>query len=596
LLGRQKLVVARKGILVVALIFLLSLMLRLYYVQTWGNVPTSDPYHFVAWANGIDSSGHLDFPGSEDRAYGQYPDGYPMMLLVLSKVSGVPLVSLTKYLPILAGALCVLPTYLIFGRVIRSPIARAVGTSMVVFSLAFIKYTSVSIPNMVGLCLFALGMWLALGAGQSSKRLLVLTLVLIAAVAKIHYLSLVCLGVVVAIVVARKVMIATSGAGTQIDYRRILFLLLVAGVAGAVAWTAAYRIMLGVYGIDITLQPPPRLSQVLKIVGYPLIFGVLSTVALPLGIVSLAKAYFDLNFGKRPTRIRVDSVLLLSIWLVLFVFALGFLQVEYYPFRFNCYLMIPLGIISLLGILLVRDVLGARASVRLISNLILPATLLLVVLQPLVVSKISLSAGEPFLPWEQEYGESEMPVLKDWIRENTLSIEVNRSDGDALPRQQMIMADWVRSRAMRAFGVENVHLHWWFFQGWYDRERRPFAWRSLDVYGGNITDSLGILGRLNMRQATESTGEYYFYYKYLYTSDAIARVTQKDFGVETDIGKFDSYRGNLSYYYDRWTTTGAEDEIAPGGQKGGVEYPIRPFDKLYSGEGVSVYYFTPLKR
>ncbi len=583
-------------LLLVLLIFLLSLALRAYYTDLWGDVPTSDPYHFVGWANGIESTSHLTFPGSEDGAYGQYPDGYPMILHMLASTTGASVLILTKYLPVLLGALCVFPVYLAFRRLTDNPLYCAVGSASVVFSLAFIKYTSVSIPNLPGLYLFALGVWAALGAGWRSKRLILILVMLLIAVAEIHYLSLVCVGVLLALVVSRRVIITATG-GANFDPRRLAFLLIVALVAGVVAWTAAYRVMRSVYGIDITMQPPPRLSIVLKPLGYPLIFGIAQTLALPVGLFGLARAYYADNFGRGQRKALMDPLLLLSIWLVFFIFAVGFMKVEYYPFRFNTFLMIPLGMISLLGVLLIKDYLGKMRYTAFLASIALPAFVFLAAIQPIVVSRVPVSGGEPFLPWKQEYGQTEMTVLSSWMQDNTLLTTVNRSTG--LPRRQMIMADWVRSRAMKAFGSEDVHLHWWFFQGWSDLDGKPFVLRSLDVYGGDIEKALQILGRLNLRLATGSTGEWVYYYKYIYASDWIADIMEADFGLVADFSKFDTYNGSMLYRLENDDYAGDLDQVLlrkDAGRPTWVQsdFLLRPLDRLYNCPGVSVYYFNPL--
>ena len=587
----------RKIVILILLIFFLSLMIRLYYVALWRNVPTSDPYHFIGWASGIGESSHLKFPGSEDTAYGQYPNGYPMILHMISSTTGNPLLPLTMFLPAFVGSLCIFPVYLVFRRMTRDPISCLTGTAIVTFSFAFIKYTCVSLPNMLGLYLFAFAVWLAFKAGRSSKRILAILVLTIPVAAKIHYLSLVCIGVLIAIIVSRKVMISASG--TEFDPRRLAFLLIVALVAGVLAWTAAYRIMWELYGINITMQPPPRLSIVLKLAGYPLVFGLIQTIALPLGLISLARIYYNANFKGEIKSALLDPLLLFALWLVFFIFALGFLHVEYYPFRFNCYLMIPFGMISLLGILLVRDFLLSRTSTALLGSIVLPVTIFLALLQPLVISVVPLSGGEPFLPWKQEYGQTEIPVMESWIPDNLLStIEYEYSS--VMPRHQIIMADWVRSRTLKAFGSRDVHLHWWFFQGWMDLEGQPFPFRSLDVYSGDIDKALYILGRLNLRYASGSTGGWVYYYKYIYASDWIAKIMRNDFGVEADFSKFESYNGSSVYRYDLFSDIGKNDQVLPKSQSKidplYTNYPLKPFDKLYSCPGVRIYYYSPLER
>jgi len=570
-------------------------MIRAYYVEVWKSVPTSDPYHFMAWASGISASSHLKFPGSEDRAYGQYPSGYPMFLVLLSSATGASFLSLTEFLPILVGPLCVLPVFLGFRSITRDDLSLLAGTAIVVFSLAFIKYTSVSIPNMLGLFLFAFAFWISVGDRGSSKRYIAILVMVTLAVAKIHYLSLVCIGIVLAVVLSRKILIRVSG--KEFDPRRLAFILIVAGVAGVLAWTAAYKLMLRLYGIDITMQPPPRLSIVLKLAGYPLVFGLIQTLALPLGIVALAKIYYDRTFKHRPTKIS-DPMLLFILWLVFFIFSSGFLNVEYYPFRFNCFLMIPLGLIALLGILLLEGYFQGWRITRPLAHLTLPAVIFIALLQPLAVSLIPVGGGETFLPWRQEYGQSEMPAIGRWIQENTLCTAQPAGRPDNLTRKQMIMADWVRSRAMRAFGSEDVHIHWWFFQGWYDLEQKPFEYRSLDVYAGSIEKALKILGGLNLRKVMVSTGEHYYYYKYLYVSDWIADVAKREFGLLADSSKLDEYNGSYVYLYRRLDPQ--QDKVLPRKEAhdivaGYKRYALKPFDKLYSAPGVAVYYYTPLR-
>ncbi|MBU7004452.1 MAG: hypothetical protein HXS50_02710, partial [Theionarchaea archaeon] len=568
---------------VLILLLLLSVMVRLYYVNLWQRVPTSDPYHFAGWANGIASSSHLDFPGSDDSAYGQYPDGYPMYLHIISSTTGIDTITLTEWIPLIIGSLCVLPVYLVFGNITKNHLAIATGCAIVVFSFAFLKYSTVSIPNMLGLYLFAFAFWLSIQAGIDRKRFVAILILTTPVLVKIHYLSLVCVGVVVAIVLSRRMMIAASGGLGTIDMRKLAFLLLVALVAGVVLWTAAYRIMLGVYGIDITRQPPPRLSQSLRFVGYPLVFGLLQTISLPIGFIALAGFYYHGSFRRNGRKLTMDPVLLFIVWLVFFVFALGFLQVEYYPFRFNCFLMLPFGMISLLGLLFVKDLLKSRSSTAVLGSLVLPTAIVLALLQPLVVSIIPVG-GEPFLPWKQEYGEAENLAMSTWMQESLLSIREDQLK--EFPRHQMIMADWVRSRALRAYGSEDVHLHWWYFQGWYDLEREPFAFRSLDAYGGDIDKALEILGRLNIRHAYGGTGKWVYYYKYIYTSGWLAEIMWDDFGVVADFEKFDIYNGSKAYRYYPTDFWGDEDEVVSRDEPKSLtthwDYPVKPFDKLYA--------------
>ena len=565
-------------------------------MNTWGHIPTSDPYHFITWANGINGSSHLEFPGSQDQAYGQYPNGFPMLLQMLSTTTGLSTFTLTQYLHILLGSLCVLPVYLIMRNVATKPSHQAAGTAIAVFAFAFIKYTSVSIPNLVGLFLFAFVMWLALQATWTTKRLVAIVAVTVPAIAKIHYLSLVCVGILLAIIALRKVMLLLIDVGPTFNPRKLLFLLIAALVAGVFAWTAAYRVMNSVYGIDITSQPPPRISIVLKVIGYPVVFGFLQTLSLPLGIIGIAIYYRKVHFGRGERSLPVDPLLLFSLWMVFFILSVGFLNVEYYPFRFNCFLMIPFGMLCLIGILYFRDILRSRAGLKTLAPLVLPVTVVLVVLQPLVISVVPVSEGEPLLPWKQEYGQTEISVLGGWMQEELLSVLEETNTG--IPRQQIIMADWVRSRALAALGSDDIHLHWWFFQGWVDSERKPYELRSLDVYSGDIIDALKILGRLNLRNAYGSTGEWVYYYKYIYTSDWIAQVMSDDFGEDADFGKFDEYNGSLFYSYGGKDPYGEADSVLPrtSGRIGTNEYPVRPFDKLYSCPGVDIYYFTPLKK
>jgi hypothetical protein len=520
-----------------------------------------------------------------------------MYLHMISSTTGIDTITLTEWIPLIIGSLCVLPVFLVFRNITKNTLAIATGCAIVVFSFAFLKYSTVSIPNMLGLYLFVFAFWLSIKVGIDKKRFIAILVITIPILVKIHYLSLVCVGVVVAIVLSRKMMIAALGGMGSIDMRKLAFLLLVALVAGVVLWTAAYRIMLGVYGIDITRQPPPRLSQSLRIVGYPLVFGLLQTISLPIGFIALAGFYYHGNFRQNGRKLSMDPVLLFMVWLVFFVFSLGFLQVEYYPFRFNCFLMLPFGMISLLGLLFVRDYLGSRNATAVLGSLVLPTAIILALLQPLVVSIVPVG-GEPFLPWKQEYGEAETFAMSHWMQDNTLSIVEDKQT--EFPRHQMVMADWVRSRALRAFGSEDVHLHWWYFQGWSDLERKPFAFRSLDAYGGDIDDALEILGRLNIRHAYGGTERWVYYYKYILTSSWLAEIMWNDFGVVADFEKFGLYNGSKVYRYypnDFW---GDMDEVVsrdePKSQITHWDYPIRPLDKLYSCEDVEVFFSTPLRR
>jgi hypothetical protein len=516
-----------------------------------------------------------------------------MLLQMLSTATGLSTLTLTKYLHILLGSLCVLPVYLIMRNVATKPSHVAAGTVIAVLAFAFIKYTSVSIPNLVGLFLFAFVMWLALRASWTTKRLVAVVAVTIPAVAKIHYLSLVCVGILLAIIALRKVMLVLIEVGPDFNPRKLLFLLIAALVAGVFAWTAAYRVMNSVYGIDITSQPPPRISIVLKVIGYPVVFGLLQTLSLPLGIIGIAAYYRRVHFGGEGKNLPMDPLLLFSLWMVFFILSVGFLNVEYYPFRFNCFLMIPFGMVSLIGILYFRDLLRPRAKLRTLAQLVLPATVVLVVLQPLVISVVPVSEGKPLLPWTQEYGQTEIAVLGGWMQDELLSVLEEPKSALEDPHRQIIMADWVRSRALAAFGSGDIQLHWWFFQGWVDSERRPYELRSLDVYSGDITGALEILGRLNLGKAYGSTNEWFYYYKYIYTSDWIAQIMSDDFGEKADFEKFDEYNGSLFY---RHSSTYPYGEVGSFLPRTGNQYSIRPFDKLLSCPGVGIYYFTPLKK
>jgi hypothetical protein len=208
-----------------------------------------------------------------------------------------------------------------------------------------------------------------------------------------------------------------------------------------------------------------------------------------------------------------------------------------------------------------------------------------------------MGGDEPFLPWKQEYGETELVAMSSFLQDEILCTTEVRTSG--LPRRQMVMADWVRSRAMKAYGSDFVHLHWWFFQGYSDLEGKPFAFRSLDIYAGEIGKSLEILGRLNLRLASGSTGEWVYYYKYLVTSDWISEIIKDDFGREADSEKFRAYNGHLLYRHDQNDIQGDDDRVLireeagkPG--LGQLDYVLRPLDKLYACPGVELFYFTPL--
>ncbi len=581
--------------LLLILILALSATTRLYFLTTWDQIPTSDPYHFIGWTSGVDQSSHLDFPGSEDRAYGQYPDGYPILLQFLSTTGDISLVPLSKFLPVIVGSMCTLPVFLVFRKLTRRSLYQLAGTVMVVFSLAFLKYTSVSIPNMMGLYLFCLAAWIALRLDRQGKRMLAMLGFLVLAVSRIHYLSLVCIGVLLAIVISRKLMVRASG--QEFDPRRMAFILIVALVAGILAWTAAYRVMYMLYGIDITSQPPARLSLVLSFLGYPLIFGVLQILFVPLGLIHLAKDYISRHFTSEDGNLNLDPVLILALFLVFLLFASGFLKVEYYPFRFNCFLILPLVMVSILGLLLARGLL-MDSPLRAFAWMVIPLTVLMVIIQPLAASIIPFDDGEPFLPWEQEYGETEMPALRSWMEEKLLCTEFNRSGGPeskSLPRREMVMADWVRSRALNAFGFDSVHIHWWFFQGWYDLQREPFRYRSLDIYAGNSSQALDRLAGLYLRKATGSTGDWYYHYKYIYTSKWLGEVMVNDFGLQPNFTKFDNYDGSLLYDWRRSSSQG-DRVIAESERALGAPYMLPPFDRLYSSPGVGIYLFPDLKR
>lgn len=583
---------SRKGKLwtLLLLVLALSVMVRLYFVLTWDQIPTSDPYHFVGWASAIGQAGRLDFPGSETRAFGQYPNGYPMLLQMLSATSGLSLIVLTKYLPLIMGSISVFPAYLFFGRFLKRVEIRIAATAMVVFSLAFLKYSSVSIPNMLGLFLFCLVAYLGLLADTERKRLTLVMVLAVLAVSRIHYLSFVAVGVALAIVLSRKLMVKASG--SEFNPRRIAFLLILALVGGIAAWTAAYQVMLTLYGIDITQQPPPRLSIALSPAGYPLVFGVIQTLAVPLGLVWLFKRYYESHFREDKRELEFDPVLVFSLWIVFLVFASGFLKVEYYPFRFNCYLILPFALLSVLGLMLMRDSLDRLSYLSGYSWVVIPGAVTLVVIQPLAVSVVPIKNGEGFLPWKQEYGSTEIPALRYWM-ENTLLCVSENASGPKLPRREMIMADWVRSRALYAFGSDDVHIHWWFFQGWLDLAGRPFKFRSLDIYAGDINQSLSRLGRLYLGMATDGTGESYYYYNYIYASDWISEVMRADFDRGANFSKFDTYDGSLQYLESR--ANREEDMIVPRQKTYDSRYyaahPLPPFDRIYTAPGVRIYHF-----
>jgi len=592
----------RPAIVTVMLLLALSVAVRLYFVDRWKDLPTSDSYFFVAWASGISRSAHLNFPGSEDSAYGDYPSGYAMFMEMMSSASGIPILSLAKLLPLIIGSLCILPVYLAFRRITPDPVYCAVGTGLVAFSFTFIKYTSVSIPNMAGLYFFPLVVWIALGRAWASKRMLVILAMTVAAVSRIHYLSLVCIGVLLAIVASRALMLRASG--KELDVRRIAFLLIVALVAGVLAWTAAYRIMWSIYGIDITAQPPARLSQATRLQGYPLIFGLVQTVALPIGLLALASIYHASNF-RREAESTVDALLLFVTWFAFLVFASGFFRVEYYPFRFNSFLMLPMGMICVLGLRYVEPVIRKRPTTSRLASLVLPVALVLAALQPVAQSLVPMNQGEDLLPWTQEYGRTEIPAM-GWCQANLL---LGVDDG----RRQILLADWVRSRALRALGFEKVHLHWWFFQGVNILTGEPNPFSGLEIYSANITEALLLLGRLNLRSAQGLEEAYY--YKYIYASDWMAELIRWEFKKEADLQKFYEYDGRYAYFAvddpdldyvtnRSYVPTGYSRKAGPGGEIIRYLFPdvllgaygprilvyrLRPFDRVYSTGGVAAY-------
>jgi len=330
--------------------------------------------------------------------------------------------------------------------------------------------------------------------------------------------------------------------------------------------------MWGVYKIDITRQPPPRLSQATRLIGYPLIFGGVQTLLLPLGILFLAIAYYRANFKGEKDTLGVEPVLLFSLWFVFLVFASGFFNVEYYPFRFNCFLMIPFGSISLLGAVLVADHLR---KLRRAGSVVVPFLVLLALAslsQVSLQSYATLSRPQPLLPWEQEYGREEIHGSLPWIVENIVpSIDYAQQ----FDRREMLMTDWVRSRALRAIGFSDVHLHWWFFQGYDVQRGRPYPLRSLDIYTSDITHALLILGKLNLRSTSGTAGEEAYYYKYIYTSDSISRLIAEHFNMEPNVSKFDRYDGSL------WYISGADpedDRVASISRPRPGAFPIPPFD------------------
>ncbi len=604
--------------LIISLLLVLSAAGRLYLLSEWGEIPTSDPYFFVAWASGITRTSHLEFPGSEDNAYGDYPDGYPMLLVLLSSTTGASLLDLSTFLPVLLGALCLLPIYLVFRGFVRDRLYCIGGTCVVIFSFTFLKYTSVSIPNLIGLYFFGLSLFICLGSRWKSKRTLVLALA-IPALAKLHYLSLVCVGVAIGIVLSRRIMLRASGA--EFDPRRIAFLLIVILIGGVVAWTAAYRLMRQIYGIDITAQPPPRLSQATKLYAYPLIFGLVQTLALPVGLLASAWTYYGVNFRARRRRTITDPVLLVSIWFAFFAFAAGFFKVEYYPFRFNSFLMLPFGMISTIGLLHVAGFLSGRGLERW-ERLLVPVVIVATFAQPLVLSRIPMGEGSVLLPWRQEYDEGEKLAM-EWSQDSLLPVVDGQSirplSKYPVSRDQMLMADWVRSRAFRAKGFDNVHLHWWFFQGVDDRTGQPYLFRSMDIYTGNITHALLLLGRLNVRSSPGLFGDHAYYYKYIYASDAIAELIEREFKRKADLEKFDQYDGSCAYFASlddaQDDKVMAREYVPEGYQKAGGSrrdliynlYPIqfgmadmaalrlKPFDRIYSAGGVRIYYRAPIR-
>jgi len=440
--------------------------------------------------------------------------------------------------------------------------------------------------------------------------MLVVLAMTIGAVARIHYLSLVCIGVLLAIVASRTLMLRASG--KQLDVRRIAFLLIVALVAGVLAWTAAYRIMLSIYGIDITAQPPARLSQATRLQGYPLIFGLVQTIALPIGLAALASIYHASNFRGK-TESTMDALLLFITWFAFLVFASGFFRVEYYPFRFNSFLMLPMGMICVLGLRYVEHIMGKRSATTRLAGLVLPAALVIAALQPVAQSLVPIDQGEHLLPWRQEYGRLEIPAMK-WCQANLLP---GVDDGVSLdlPRRQILMADWVRSRALRALGFEKVHLHWWFFQGVNILTGEPNPFSGLEIYSANITKALLLLGRLNLR-STKGL-EQAFYFKYVYASDWMAELIRREFKREADFRKFDTYDGRYAYFatYNpeldyvtnkSYVPTGYSRKAGPWGEiirylqpsnlvdTDLLVYRLRPFDKVYSTPGVAVYDRVPL--
>jgi len=594
----------------VLLLLALSAVVRLYFAQRWNGLPTSDAYFFVAWASGIAHSSHLDFPGSDDPAYGDYPNGYAMFTYMLSSTSGLPILALAGLLPMIIGSLCTLPVYLALRRVCPEPAYAAVGTALVAFSFTFIKYTSVSIPNMLGLYFFPLVAWVALKPSLRSKKLLLVLAMSVAAVARLHYLSLVCVGVLLAIVTSRRLMLRASG--EELDVRRVAFLLIVALVAGVLAWTAGYRIMLSIYGIDITAQPPARLSQATRLQGYPVIFGLVQTAALPIGLLGLASAYYASNF-RRKTRSRMDALLLFVAWFAFLVFASGFFRVEYYPFRFNSFLMLPMGMISAVGLRHLEEAMAKRSTTRKVARLVLPGALLVAALQPVAQSFVIKDQGENLLPWRQEYGPLEVPAM-EWCEANLLPGVDDFRPQDGL-RRQMLMADWVRSRALRALGFRRVHLHWWFFQGVNVLTGEPNPFSGLEIYSANITKAMLLLGRLNLRSTTGLEEAYY--YKYIYASDRMADLIRREFKRQPDFEKFDTYDGRYAYFATSnpemdfvanrsYVPTGYTVKRGPWGeitrylrpgaipQTDMLVYRLRPFDKIYGVSGVAVYDRVPL--
>jgi hypothetical protein len=472
---------------------------------------------------------------------------------------------------------------------------------------------------MVGLYLFALALWLALGSKRAPKRNLAIIALSVLAVARIHYLTFVCVGVLLAIVVSRRAMIRISG--SEFDPRRLIFILIVAMLAGFLAWTGADWVMQQFYDIDLTMQPPARLSQATSLAAYPLIFGVIQTLLLPVGLLAMASIYYRSHFKGEGGEFGLDPLLLFVVWLTFLAFSAGFFQVEYYPFRFNSFLMLPFGVISLVGLLHARKFVTNRRLFRTVGVVSLPLVVLLVVMQPVAQSLVALDQGDRLLPWKQEYGGTEVPALQ-WVRENLLAGR-DLATGGAFDygRTQMLMADWVRSRTLRALGYENAHLHWWFFQGVNVMTGEPYPFRNLNIYAGNITQALLLLGRLNTRSGIGGSGDEAYYHKYIYASDSIAQLTQREFGTDSDMEKFDGYDGRYTYhlvwdYYEMDSVEPVSKTYDPAryrytrGPRGGEMigyyeplrlldsyirvYRLRPMDRVYSGGEVRIYYRTPL--